>query len=169
VTSSAAPPTQRGAWTGFLVLGSIEFLTVMDAAVVNIALPVIKEDLGFTASATAWIVNCYLIPFAGMLLLAGRLGDVLGRRRLFLAGTALFTVASAGCGLAAEQWQLLVGRTAQGLGAALVVPAALALITDLFAEGPGRNQALAIFGGMGGLAHQSGWSLEVCWPISNGR
>jgi MFS family permease len=170
VTTSAAPPIQRGAGTGFLVLGSIEFLTVMDAAVVNIALPVIKEDLGFTASATAWIVNCYLIPFAGMLLLAGRLGDVLGRRRLFLAGTALFTVASAGCGLAAEQWQLLVGRTAQGLGAALVVPAALALITDLFAEGPGRNRALAIFGGMGGLAAPAGLVIggllaDIQWSL----
>lgn len=156
MTTFATRPIRRGAWTGFLVLGSIEFLTVMDASVVNIALPVIKRDLGFTASATAWIVNCYLIPFAGTLLLAGRLGDVLGRRRLFLAGTALFTLASAACGFAAEPWHLLAGRAAQGLGAALVVPAALALITDLFAEGPDRNRALAIFGGMGGLAAPAG-------------
>lgn len=152
MTSVVAPPARRSPWLGFIVLGGIEFLTVMDAAVVNIALPVIKDDLGFTASATAWVVNCYLIPFAGALLLAGRLGDVFGHRRLFLSGTALFTVASTGCGFAAAPWQLLVGRTVQGLGAALVVPAALALITGLFAEGPARNRALAIFGGMGALA-----------------
>ncbi|WP_156076933.1 MFS transporter [Saccharothrix sp. NRRL B-16314] len=152
MTSLVAPAARRSPWLGFLVLGGIEFLTVMDAAVVNIALPVIKEDLRFSPSTIAWVVNCYLIPFAGVLLLAGRLGDVLGHRRLFLSGTALFTLASAGCGFAAAPWQLLLGRTVQGLGAALVVPAALALITGLFAEGPGRNRALAIFGGMGGLA-----------------
>lgn len=168
--STSAPPVRRGARTGFLVLGSIEFLTVMDASVVNIALPVIKDDLGFTGSPTAWIVNCYLIPFAGMLLLAGRLGDVLGHRRLFLAGTTLFTLASAGCGLAAEPWQLLAGRTAQGLGAALVVPAALALITALFTEGASRNRALAVFGGMGGIAAPVGLIVggllaDIGWPL----
>ncbi len=144
--------SQRRARWGFVVLGAIEFLTVMDASVVNIALPVIQEELGFDGSAVSWLITCYLIPFAGMLLLAGRLGDVVGHRRLFLVGTALFTLASAGCALASESWQLLIGRSAQGLGAALVVPAALALIAAIFAEGPQRNRALAIFAGMGGIA-----------------
>lgn len=88
---------QRRARQGFVVLGAIEFLTVMDASVVKIALPVIQEALAFSGSAVSWLVTCYLIPFAGMLLLAGRLGDVVGHRRLFLIGTALFTLASAGC------------------------------------------------------------------------
>lgn len=156
---TTAVQTDRRARAGFLVLGAIEFLTVMDASVVNIALPVIQAELGFGGSAVSWVVTCYLIPFAGMLLLAGRLGDVVGHRLLFLTGTALFTLASAGCALAAESWQLLLGRAAQGLGAALVVPAALALIAALFPEGPQRTRALAIFGGMGGIAAPVGLVL----------
>lgn len=157
--TSTAVRAERRARAGFVVLGSIEFLTVMDASVVNIALPVLQEDLGLRGSAVSWVVTCYLIPFAGMLLLAGRLGDVLGHRRLFLAGTGLFTLASAGCALASESWQLLVGRAVQGAGAALVVPAALALIATLFADGPQRHRALAILGGMGGIAAPVGLVL----------
>lgn len=143
----------------FGALVSIEFLTVMDAAVVNIALPGIKDDLGYSYTEISWVVNCYLIAFAGLLLAAGRLSDGLGRRRLFVAGTVLFTAASAGCGLATEPWQLLTGRALQGVGAALVLPAALALITDIFPEGPGRVRALGIFSSMGAVAAPFGLAL----------
>jgi MFS family permease len=154
----------------FGALVSIEFLTVMDAAVVNIALPGIKDELGYSQTEISWVVNCYLIPFAGLLLAAGRLSDALGRRRLFVAGTVLFTAASAVCGLAAEPWQLLTGRALQGVGAALVVPAALALITDIYPDGPGRVRALGIFGSMGAVAAPFGLALggflaEIDWHL----
>ncbi|RKS04838.1 EmrB/QacA subfamily drug resistance transporter [Nocardiopsis sp. Huas11] len=146
-------------WVPFGALVGIEFLTVMDAAVVNIALPVIKAELGYGHAQVSWVVNSYLIAFAGLLLAAGRLADALGRRRLFVTGTVVFTVASACCGLAVEPWQLLAGRAVQGVGAAFVVPAALALITDLFAEGPGRTRALGVFGSMGAIAAPIGLAL----------
>lgn len=154
----------------FGALVSIEFLTVMDAAVVNIALPGIQHDLGYGHTEISWVVNCYLIAFAGLLLASGRLADVVGRRRLFVAGTAVFTAASAGCGLAAEPWQLLTGRALQGVGAALVVPAALALITDIYPEGPARVRALGIFSSMGAVAAPFGLALgglltEIDWHL----
>jgi EmrB/QacA subfamily drug resistance transporter len=154
----------------FAALVSIEFLTVMDASVVNIALPSIKDDLGYSQTEISWVVNCYLIAFAGLLLTAGRLSDVLGRRRLFVAGTVLFTLASVGCGLAGEPWQLLTGRALQGIGAALVLPAALALITDIFPEGPSRIRALGIFSSMGAVAAPIGLAFgglltEVDWHL----
>ncbi|WNZ07742.1 MFS transporter [Streptomyces sp. 11x1] len=149
----------RGPWAMFSVLALIEFMSVMDASVVNIALPAIRDDLGFSATGLAWVVDAYLLGFAGFLLLAGRAADVIGRRRLFTAGVALFTLASLGCGLAADDWQLVVARLLQGLGAALVTPAALALITDIFPEGPDRNKALGLFMGMGGVAAPVGLVL----------
>ncbi|MCX5405563.1 MFS transporter [Streptomyces sp. NBC_00335] len=149
----------RSPWAMFSVLALIEFMAVMDASVVNIALPAIRDDLGFSPTGLAWVVDAYLLGFAGFLLLAGRASDVIGRRRLFAAGVALFTVASLACGLAADDWQLVVSRLLQGLGAALVTPAALALITDIFPEGPERNKALGLFMGMGGVAAPVGLVL----------
>lgn len=139
-------------WRRFTVLASIEFLTVMDASVVNIALPTIRRDLSLSDGDTAWIVATYLIFFAGFLLLSGRLSDLVGRRRQFILGTVTFTLASAVCGVSTAQAPLLIGRACQGLGAAMTMPAALALITDLFPEGAGRNRALGIFSGMAGVA-----------------
>ncbi|SDU58632.1 MFS transporter [Jiangella alkaliphila] len=169
-----APPagtrTRLPSWVPFGALVGIEFLTVMDAAVVNIALPVIKDDLGYSHTEISWVVNCYLIAFAGLLLAAGRLADALGRRRLFVAGTALFTAASVGCGLAVEPWHLLIGRAVQGVGAALVMPAALALITDIFPEGPSRVRALGIFASLGAVAAPIGLTVggfftELDWHL----
>ncbi|MGO2110995.1 MAG: MFS transporter [Pseudoclavibacter sp.] len=162
--------TRLPTWLPFGALVSIEFLTVMDTAVVNIALPTIKDDLGYNHTEISWVVNCYLITVAGLLLAAGRLADALGRRRLFVAGTMVFTIASVSCGLAGEPWHLLAGRAIQGLGAALVVPAALALITDLFPEGPSRIRALAIFASMGAVAAPIGLALggfltELDWHL----
>ncbi|WP_406453050.1 MFS transporter [Streptomyces sp. NBC_00876] len=149
----------RSPWAIFSVLALIEFMSVMDASVVNIALPAIRDDLGFSTTGLAWVVDAYLLGFAGFLLLAGRASDVVGRRRLFTCGVALFTVASLGCALAADDWQLVVARLLQGLGAALVTPAALALITDIFPEGPARNKALGLFMGMAGVAAPVGLVL----------
>ncbi|MGH3735341.1 MAG: MFS transporter [Micromonosporaceae bacterium] len=158
-TTPRTDVSTRSAWLKFGILASIEFLTVMDASIVNIAIPAIKQQLGFSAVDITWVVTSYLIPFAGFLLLAGRLADVVGRRRFFIVGTAAFTLASVGCGLAQEPWQLLAGRGVQGIGAAMVMPAALALITDVFAAGPARNRALGIFSGVAGIAAPAGLVL----------
>lgn len=157
--SDTATGPRFARWPRFAVLVSIEFLTVMDASVVNIALPTIRRDLSLSDGDTAWIVATYLIFFAGFLLLSGRLADLVGRRRQFILGTVTFTLASVVCGVSAAQVPLLVGRACQGLGAAMVMPAALALITDLFPEGAGRNRALGIFSGMAGVAAPVGLVL----------
>jgi EmrB/QacA subfamily drug resistance transporter len=150
--AQAPAATRRSPWTVFWVLALIEFMSVMDASVVNIALPHIGRALHFTPTTLAWVVDAYLVGFAGFMLLAGRATDIVGRRRLFLAGVVLFSLASLACAAAAEPWQLVVARLLQGLGAALVTPAALALITDIFPEGPERNKAIGVFSGMAGVA-----------------
>lgn len=153
----AQPQVRPGPIFALLVL--IQFMVVLDAGIVNIALPAIQGDLGLDAASLTWVVDAYLLIFGGFLLLGGRVADLVGRRRMFLFGLALFTVASLACGLSTAAWQLLAARAAQGLGAALVSPAALALVTDLFAEGPGRNRALGIWGSMGGIAGAAGGLL----------
>ena len=143
----------------FSVLAAIEFLTVLDASAVNIALPAIRDGLGFSSTSIAWVVDAYLIGFAGFLLLAGAATDVVGRRRLFVAGTVVFTTFSIVCSVATDPWHLVAGRLFQGLGGAMVFPAALALIIDIFPEGPNRRKAIGIFSGMAGLAAPVGLVL----------
>jgi EmrB/QacA subfamily drug resistance transporter len=150
---------EHGVWLVFSILALIEFMTVLDASIVNIALPSIQRSLGFSQTTLTWVVNAYLIGYAGFLLLAGRAADLFGRRRLFVAGTVLFTIASLACGLSPGAWYLIIGRFIEGLGAALAAPAALALITDIFAEGPERNRALGLFTGMAGVAAPIGLVL----------
>lgn len=133
------------------VLCFVQFMLVLDDTVVSVALPSVRDGLGFSATGLSWVVNAYFLSFGGLLLLCGRAADLLGRRRVFLCGVALFGVASLGCGLAQEPWQLLAGRFAQGTGAAMASPSAMALITLMF-PGPGeRARALGIWGGIAGL------------------
>lgn len=146
----------RSPWAVFWVLALIEFITVLDTSIVNVALPTIQGDLGFSTTGLAWVVDAFLLAYAGSLLLAGRATDFVGRRRLFITGVAVFTLASLACGASTQDWHLVVSRVVQGLGAAMVVPSALALITDIFPEGPERNKALGIFSGMGGAAAAAG-------------
>jgi EmrB/QacA subfamily drug resistance transporter len=157
--AQAPPVVRRGPWAVFWVLALIEFMSVMDASAVNIALPHISDSLGFTPTTIAWVVDAYLVGFAGFMLLAGRATDIVGRRRLFIAGVVVFTLFSLACAVSTEPWQLVVSRLFQGLGAALVTPAALALITDIFPEGPNRNKAIGIFSGMAGVAAPVGLVL----------
>lgn len=138
-----------------LVLCFVEFMLVLDDTVVNVALPTIRGDLGFRTAGLAWVVNAYFLAFGGLLLLFGRAADLLGRRRLFLAGVLLFAVASVGCGLAQEAWQLVAGRFAQGTGAAMASPAALALVSLLF---PGERERAKAFGIWGSVAVLGGTS-----------
>ena len=121
-------------------------MIVLDATIVNVALPSIRADLGFTETSLAWVVNAYLLTFGGFLLLGGRLGDLFGHRRLFLIGIALFTVASLACGLATSQDMLIAARAVQGLGGAIVSAVALSLIMILFTEPADRAKAMGVFG-----------------------
>ena len=123
-----------------------QFMVVLDATITNVALPSIQADLGFSAGDLQWVVNAYALMFGGFLLLGGRAADLFGRKRLFLAGTALFTLASLACGLADSSGVLIAARAVQGLGAALVSPAALSIITTTYAEGPERTRALGVWG-----------------------
>jgi len=126
------------------VVAVAQFMVILDASVVNVALPSIKVDLGFSEQNLSWILNAYTLIFGGFLLLGGRLADRLGRRRLFVTGIALFATASLICGVAQSDGMLLVARGLQGLGGALVSPAALSIILTNFAEGSERNRALAV-------------------------
>src|SRR6266513_3125876 len=149
--SAAAPPirptaAQVNPMAVLTVVAVAQFMVILDASVVNVALPTIKGDLGFSEQNLSWILNAYTLVFGGFLLLAGRAADRLGRRRLFIAGISLFSAASLICGLSQSAGMLLVARAAQGLGGAMVSPAALSIILATFAEGTKRNRALAIWG-----------------------
>lgn len=145
-----APGLGPGAARVILVLAcAAQFMVVLDVSVVNVALPSIRADLGFTAAGLPWVANAYALVFAGFLLLGGRLADLYGRRRIFTAGLALFTAASLLGGLANTPGLLIAARGAQGLGAAVLAPATLTLLTTTFAEGPRRTRALAVWTAVG--------------------
>jgi EmrB/QacA subfamily drug resistance transporter len=136
----------RNRWLALLVLCLGDLMIVLDVTIVGVALPSIREDLGFSETSLAWVVNAYLLTFGGFLLLGGRLGDLFGHRRLFLAGLVLFTLASAVCGLSTSQEMLIVARAVQGLGGAIVSAVALSLMMTLFTEPAERAKAMGIFG-----------------------
>jgi EmrB/QacA subfamily drug resistance transporter len=138
--------TNRNRWLALIIVCLGYLMIVLDVTIVGVALPSIREDLGFSQSSLAWVANVYLLTFGGFLLLAGRLGDLFGHRRLFLIGIALFTLASLGCGLATSQAMLVGSRAVQGLGGAVVSAVALSLITTLFTEPPERAKAMGVFG-----------------------
>ncbi|WP_395110197.1 MFS transporter [Actinomadura sp. SCN-SB] len=150
-----------GAVTGrrratLVVLCFVQFMLVLDDTVVSVALPSLRDDLGFSDAGLAWVVNAYYLAFGGLLLLAGRVADLLGRRRVFLIGVALFGMASLGCGLAQQPWQLVAGRFVQGAGAAMASPAALSMITLLFPDTGERARALGLWGAIAGLGGTTG-------------
>jgi EmrB/QacA subfamily drug resistance transporter len=136
----------RSRWLALLVLCLGDLMIVLDVTIVGVALPSIREDLGFSEESLAWVVNAYLITFGGFLLLGGRLGDLFGHRLLFLIGIVLFTLASAVCGFSTSQEMLVVSRAVQGLGAAIVSAVALSLMMTLFTEPAERAKAMGIFG-----------------------
>ena len=138
--------SSRARWLALLVLCLGDLMIVLDVTIVGVALPSIREDLGFSEESLAWVVNAYLITFGGFLLLGGRLGDLFGHRRLFLLGIALFTLASAACGLATSQEMLIGARAVQGVGGAVVSAVALSLMMTLFTEPAERAKAMGVFG-----------------------
>ena len=145
----AAVPGGVRRWRAFSLLAVSYFMTVVDLTIVNVALPTIGRKLHFPESDLQWVVTAYSLALGGFLLLGGRAADLLGRRRLFMAGLAIFTGASLGCALATSDTFLIIMRGLQGLGAAVLLPAALSIVMNMFSEGAERNKALGIWGGIG--------------------
>src|SRR5438552_6764549 len=125
-------------------------MTILDVAIVNVAIPSIQRNLHIAESTVQWVITAYAITFGGFLLLGGRMADLIGRRRIFLVGLVLFTLASLTCGLASSAGVLIASRAVQGIGAAIISPAALSIVTTTFSEGAERNKALGIWGALGG-------------------
>jgi EmrB/QacA subfamily drug resistance transporter len=148
VVARAVPDPKR--WWALALLCSAFFMVILDVSIVNVALPSIQRDLHFSQADLQWVLSAYALTFGGFLLLGGRAADLLGRRRVFMSGVALFTVASLACGLSNSEGALIAARAVQGLGAAILSPAALSIISTTFEEGSERNKALGIWGAMGG-------------------
>jgi EmrB/QacA subfamily drug resistance transporter len=143
-----APNPHR--WRILAVVATAFFMTILDVSIVNVALPSIAKDLHFSRDNLQWVITAYAITFGGFLLLGGRAADLLGRRRVFLVGVAIFTIASLVCGLAQSEGMLIASRAVQGFGGAIISPAALSIVTTTFEEGADRNKALGVWGALGG-------------------
>ena len=147
MNSLSTPSTQR--WHAFALLAVAYFMTIIDLTIVNVSLPTIGRDLHFSETSLQWVVTAYALTFGGLLLLGGRAADLLGRRRILMLGVALFTAASLACGLSTGEASLIGSRAVQGVGAAIMLPAALSIVMNMFEEGAERNKALGIWGGLG--------------------
>jgi len=146
----------RSKWLALALLAATQFVIVLDASIVNVALPSIGKDLNFSQDNLSWVVNAYTLTFGGFLLLGGRLADLLGRRKMFMIGLILFSLASLAGGLAQSEGWLIIARGVQGLGAAIVSPAALSIVTTTFREGSERNTALGVWGAVAGAGGAAG-------------
>jgi MFS family permease len=167
-------------WVVLVLVCMAQFMVVLDSTVVNVALQAIRNGLGFSPSDLQWVINAYTLTFGGFLLLGGRAADLLGRRRVFMAGLVAVAVASLAAGFAATRGELIAARAAQGLGAAFISPAALSIVTTLFTDGAERNKALGVWGAVSGAAGAVGvllggaltsglswkWVLWVNVPVS---
>jgi EmrB/QacA subfamily drug resistance transporter len=163
-STSTQPDPRR--WLALALLGTAFFMVILDGTIVYVALPSIDEALGFSASGLQWVMSAYLLSFGGLLLLGGRSADLLGRRRMFMVGVALFAGSSLLCGLAWSDEVLVAARVAQGVAAAIMAPTALSLLMSVFEEGPERNKALGVWGGIGGVGATSG--LLIGGPVTEG-
>src|SRR5207342_970277 len=148
--------SERLKWFALALLCVTQFVVVLDIAVVNVALPSIQKDLGFSQENLQWVLSAYALVFGGFLLLGGRLADIIGRKRVFMAGLVIFSVGSLLCGLAWSDEALIASRALQGLGAAAITPSALSILTTTFAEGRERNIALGAWGAVGGFGAAAG-------------
>jgi EmrB/QacA subfamily drug resistance transporter len=148
--------SNRRKWLALALLLGVQFMVVLDIAIVNVALPSIQTDLGFSQENLQWVVSAYALLFGGFLMLGGRVADIVGRRRVFLVGIAVFTLASLLSGLAWSEGALIGARAFQGLGAALITPAALSILTTTFTEGKERNAALGAWGAVGAFGAVAG-------------
>src|SRR5919112_613758 len=154
MTTAAEYQSKR--WYALILLAAAQFVVVLDASIVNVALPSIGEALDFSQENLSWVVNAYVLTFGGFLLLGGRMADLLGRRRVFMGGLILFAIASLAGGLAGSSGQLVAARAVQGLGAAILSPAALSIVATTFRDGAERNKALGIWGAVAGSGGAAG-------------
>lgn len=154
--SNAADPAAAPAGRVLAVLAAAQFAVVLSTSIVNVALPQVRDGIGLTGDGMAWVVNAYGLAFGALLLPGGRLADLLGQRRVLLAGLAVFTAASVAAALSGEPWLLIAARATQGLGAAAIAPAALALVMRTFAPGPARGKALGVWGAVSGAGGAAG-------------
>ena len=148
--------SERTRWFALALLCAVQFMVVLDIAIVNVALPSIQQDLHFSQENLQWIISAYALVFGGFLLLGGRLADILGRKRVFMTGLVIFSVGSLLCGLAWSETSLIAARALQGLGAAAITPSALSILTTTFKEGRERNIALGAWGAVGGFGAAAG-------------
>ncbi len=148
--------SERTRWFALALLCAVQFMVVLDVAIVNVALPAIQTDLGFSQENLQWVISAYALVFGGFLLLGGRLADILGRRGVFMGGLVVFSVGSLLCGLAWSDESLIAARALQGLGAATITPSALSILTTTFSEGRERNIALGAWGAVGGFGAAAG-------------
>ena len=148
-------------WWALALLCMTQFMVVLDASIVNIALPTIGEEVGISQENLSWVVNAYVLTFGGFLLLGGRMADLLGRRRIFMAGLMIVAVASLFAGFAPNEGVLIAARAAQGLGAAIIAPSALSIVTTIFRDGSERNKAL----GAGARWPAPAAPREFCWAV----
>jgi EmrB/QacA subfamily drug resistance transporter len=161
-----APALDPRRWKALALLCGAFFMVILDSAIVIVALPSIQTDLGFSEQGLQWVISAYALTFAGLLLLGGRAADLLGRRRMFIAGVVVFTTASLLCGLAWSEEALIGARAFQGVGAAIMTPTALSIISTSFPEGSERNKALGIWGALGGVGATAGWLIGG--PLTDG-
>src|SRR3954452_2877238 len=153
---TTAQEFERRRWIALVLVCLSQFIVVLDASIVNVALPTIGKALDFSQENLAWVVNAYVLTFGGFLLLGGRMADLLGRRRVFMGGLLLVAVASLAAGFSATEGQLIAARAAQGLGAAIISPAALSIVTTTFSDGAERNRALGVWGAVAGAGGAAG-------------
>jgi EmrB/QacA subfamily drug resistance transporter len=163
--SQAPHPADPRRWRALALLGTAFFMVILDGTIVVTALPVIGHELELSTGGLQWVISAYLICFGGFLLLGGRSADLLGRRRVFMAGVGLFVASSLACGLALDAELLVAARVVQGVSAAVMAPSALSLLMTVFPEGPERNKALGIWGGIGGVGATAG--LVIGGPITD--
>ncbi|MGC2343532.1 MAG: MFS transporter, partial [Mycobacterium sp.] len=163
-------PTRRF-FAAVIAIAGMQLMATMDGTIAIVALPKIQNDLGLTDAGRSWVITAYVLTFGGLMLLGGRLGDTIGRKRTFTVGVALFTIASALCGIAWDDPTLVTARLLQGVGAAIATPTGLALIATTFAKGPARNAATAVFGAMAGVGSVMGLVVggaltELSWRLA---
>src|SRR5580693_6000210 len=177
--TAVSPPTRthptwrpsRRFFSAVIAICGMQLMATMDGTIAIVALPKIQNDLGLTDAGRSWVITAYVLTFGGLMLLGGRLGDTIGRKRTFTVGVALFTIASALCGIAWDDPTLVIARLLQGVGAAIATPTGLALIATTFAKGPARNAATAVFGAMAGVGSVMGLVVggaltELSWRLA---
>src|ERR1700685_4033222 len=169
-TSTAWLPTSRF-FAAVIAIAGMQLMATMDGTIAIVALPKIQNELSLSDAGRSWVITAYVLTFGGLMLLGGRLGDTIGRKRTFIVGVTLFTIASALCGVAWDEVTLVIARLLQGVGAAIAAPTGLALVATTFAKGPARNAATAVFGAMTGIGSVMGLVVggaltEVSWRLA---